>query len=395
MEGFILAAMALMLLALTALVLVGGRGWQKRDAGLTPAPRRWPRVGLTVPVAGADGDLAGRLSSLLAQDYPDYEVVLVTRDLKDPATPAILAVISGCPRARQVVSGPAVSCSQKNHNLLAGIRALGEAPEVLAFCDANQSAPAHFLTELVRPIALGEAQVTGGYQHVIPGDARLATLGRAISVLTLYLVKGVACLDQPWGGATAISRGAFADLAVERLWAENVVDDVSLAARLLEAGMRVRLAPGAVLAAPLAGETLAGWSRWLTRQWLYLKFCLPGSWVAAGMFSFLLLGLVMLAGGRLLLAPWGWVSAGPALGGGLFLALVTALGVAMRRLHPRPGPLLAWIGAFYAAVAMSGWSHLGTWFTRTLNWRGFSYRVARKGKVTEIRPDPKTMTKEA
>ena len=47
-----------------------------------------------------------------------------------------------------------------------------------------------------------------------------------------------------------------------------MVDDVSLAALLQEKGLDAGLAPDANLLTILPGETLAGWSDWLTRQWL-------------------------------------------------------------------------------------------------------------------------------
>lgn len=386
MEGYILAAMGSVLLLLALLVLRGGRVLRKvNPPELAKEPGRWPPVALIVPVAGAAPGLRDRLSSLLNQDYPDYQAIFVTQDQKDPATAVILATMSGATRARLVISGRAQTCGQKNHNLLAGLRLIGDETETLAFCDSNQLAPANFLKELVRPIALGEAAVTSGYHHIIPQDSRIATLGRAITVLTLYLTKGFKRLNQPWGGATAIDRRLFQALKVARLWAETVVDDVSLAARLIRAKILVGEAPGASLATPLEGESLKGWSQWLTRQWLYLKFCLPGTWVAAGLAQHLFSVLVLLAGGQCLLGFLGWISPLPALAATLFLILLSWLGVALRPLHPRAGPLTAWLAAFYASIFMASWCHLKTWFSREIHWRGISYRVGRGGRVTEVR----------
>ncbi len=386
MEGFILGAMGLVLLILGVLVLVGGRALKDGAPGDRPKePERWPPVALIVPVTGTAPGLGDRLSSLLTQDYPDYQVIFATRDREDPATGIILSIIPSHPQGRQVLSGRATTCGQKNHNLLAGLRTIGEEPEILAFCDSNQLAPATWLKELVRPIALGKAAVTSGYHHIIPQDKRIATLGRAISVLTLYLTKGFKRLNQPWGGATGIDRSVFESLGVAKLWAENVVDDVSLAALLIRAGILVELAPWACLATPLGGETLAGWSQWLTRQWLYLKFCLPGAWLAAGLLQHLLTLLVILAGGRCLLGFMGWTSPVAALTAALFLALLTGLGVALRPLHPSPGPLKSWLPAFYAAIFMASWCHVKTWFIQEMHWRGITYRVTWGGRVTEVR----------
>lgn len=382
-EWIIPSAMVLMLLAFAGLLLKGGRtlaatGEEYRGA----LPRQWPKVALLVPVAGAAADLRDNLRSLLSQDYPDYQVIFITRDMQDPASPAIAALIPEYPHARLVLSGPAVSCGQKNHNLLAGLRLVAGAPEILVFCDSTHLAPVNWLEEMVAPIIQGQVAVVSGYHHVLPQDRGLAAWGRAITVLFLYLTKPMARLNQPWGGATAIKRQVFEDLQIAPLWSQNVVDDVSLAARLQEKGLWVGLAAGVSLDTPLQKETLAGWSDWLTRQWLYLKFCLPGIWLAGGGLFFLLAGLVLLAGIRCLAAPLGFT---PSLACPGFLAALTAMAAAFRSIHPQPPGLWVWLRAFYAAIFMAAWCHLRTWPSREIRWRGITYRVGRKGRVLGIK----------
>ncbi|MFC1895696.1 hypothetical protein ACFL0Q_03400, partial [Thermodesulfobacteriota bacterium] len=87
----------------------------------------------------------------------------------------------------------------------------------------------------------------------------------------------------PWGGATALNKTLFDELQVKTIWEENIVDDVSLAACLKKARIRVMTPADATMRTPLDGTSLTSWMRWLTRQWLYLKYCLPGSWLAAGL----------------------------------------------------------------------------------------------------------------
>ena len=217
-----------------------------------------------------------------------------------------------------------------------------------------------------------------------PREPGIAALGRAISVLTLYLTKGFRRLNQPWGGATAIRRSLFENLDVARLWAENIVDDVSLAARLVRAGIPVGspLGPASTL-----HSTTRAWRAGRTgciRQWLYLKFCMPATWLAGGLVVHLFLALVVLAGVRLLLLPLGVVAAGPALAGALFLAGLTGLGLALRSYHPQPGPLAKWLPAYFAALGLASWCHLKTLFTMEMHWRGIIYRVGWRGRVVEI-----------
>ncbi len=383
MESFLLSAMAAIILILALLLLVGGRRLspqhsQARGMEVT----EWPAVALIVPVAGAAPDLAANLHSLLTQDYPDYQVIFCTKDQDDPATPVISALIPAYPQARLVLSGPAVSCGQKNHNLLAGLRLVRGAPEILAFCDSTHLAPAAWLKGMVASIVRGEVQIVSGYHQVLPQNQGLAAWGRAITVLFLYLTKPFARLNQPWGGATAMKRQLFEDLQVAALWSENVVDDVSLAARLQAKGLRVGLAAGVSLDTPMTQDTLSAWRDWLTRQWLYLKFCLPGTWLAMGLLFFLLAGLVLWAGIRCMAAPLGFATnlAYPG-----FLLGLTALAAALRNIHPRPPGLGVWLRGFYAAVFMAAWCHLRTWPRRELCWRGITYRVGWQGRVLGIK----------
>ncbi len=386
MIGIISIIMLFMLLAVAGLVLAGGRAVKTEGppAEADP-PGGWPPVALIVPATGAAPDLAANLHSLLTQDYPDYQVVLVTRDLSDPATPVISSLIRDHPRARLGLSGPAQGCGQKNHSLLAGLRLVGDAPAVLAFADATRLAPPGWLRALVAPLARGKARFASGYHQIWPRDRGVASRSRAVTVLSLYLTKGISWLNHPWGGATAMERTAFEDLEVARLWAGNVVDDVSLAARLKKAGIPVANAPEAVLSTRLTGDSWREWSAWLTRQWLFLKFCLPGTWLAAGALLYLLAGLVLLSAAALLLAPLAWAPPGLTLAATLFLALLTGLGLMLKRLHPQPGPTGLWLAGFYAAILNGAWRHLLTWPIQHIRWRGLCYHTSRGGRVREIR----------
>lgn len=381
---FISGALALTMLCLGGLYCLGRRYILRGEA---PNFRRsagpWPRVAVIIPVAGEYPELRENLRSRLTQDYPRYQVIFATRSEADPATGLIRKLLPDFPLAQLVVCGPASGCSQKNHNLLAGVKAIAPEVEILVFSDANQTTPAHWLEALVQPLIRGEAVVSSSYHHVIPQDARLATLGRSLAVFMIYLGKGVSSWDQPWGGSTAITRGAFTSLGVPNLWSHTVVDDVSLAKRLQQAGINMAAASGAVLATP-ARETMASWENWFIRQIIYLKFYFPLPWMMAGVGIFFVLGLVLLAAGQLGLAAMGYTSWKNAGLSGMFLVTLGAFLTLLRPLHPHPGSWPSYLTAGCLTLAMAAWCHAKTWFTRECRWRRLVYTVDRQGRVTRI-----------
>ena len=235
------------------------------------------------------------LNSLLNQPYPNYEAVLVTRDLEDPATPLVRALLARHPHSRHIVSGPAAGCSQKNHNILAGVGALDDSVEILVFCDSTPPGPARLSPESPAPLVTGAASLTSGFHRIIPGDARVPTLGMLQTVLTLHLLHGFAFIALPWGGATAMLRSVFHDYGIAGVLGTKVLDDFPLGQRLLRFGIRTTPVATAILDTHLTGQTMDGWNTWLTRQLLYLKYCLPSVWLASALVVWVLAGPIVLA----------------------------------------------------------------------------------------------------
>ena len=172
---------------------------------------------------------------------------------------------------------------------------------------------------------------------------------------------------------------------MEELWAGNVVDDVSLVEPLRNAGIKAVLVPSACLSTPLEHETMSGWIEWLTRQILYLKFCLPFSWAAAGVVLYSLAGLMVFSATRCIAGSFGLISPADIFLSLSFLAALGGVGSFLRTLHPSPSQWRPWLISVYITLIVGAWSHLKTLFAREIHWRGITYRVTWKGRVEEIR----------
>ena len=379
----ILVAVALELMLYARLLLGGGRAIRSDDA-IQDSPGGWPAAAMVVPVAGVTPSTRDALRSLLAQDYPDYEVVFSLQDDADPAAPLAEKLIRGVSRGQLVLAGKTASCSQKNRNILAGLKAVRTTPEVLVLCDSTRLAPSGFLRALVAPIARGEARVTSGYHHVAFEGSGILGPARAVTVLILYLTKTVRSMNQPWGGAMAIRRELFEELGVGEIWGSTVVDDVTLAGRLTEAGIPTVLSRGACLSTPVVHDSVSAYIHWLDRQWLYLKFVFPLQWLFAGINQHILAVLSIVSPAAGIAFAAGGASPIQGISAIVFLAGVLCFGLALRRLHPRPGNRARWLAAIFLAIWMSSWSHMRTLFARTVDWKGVRYRVGRGGRVTGI-----------
>jgi len=377
-------------IALLAVLLVK-RVWRAASRAKGAAePAQWPAVTVIVPVTGIRTGTGECLQSLLVQDYPDYEVIFVTASADDAAVPAIRELMTQKPVAtgakrRHVVSGQATVCSQKNHSLLGAVKEMCDSTQVIVFCDSSHIARTDWLSLLVAPVANGETPVTTGYHHVIPKDRRPGTLGRAATVLALYVMHRVPRLSQPWGGNTAVNRKLFENMDIEGLWAKSVVDDVSLAGLLKTALIRVGTLSAAELSTPVCGETVAGWCDWLTRQLFYLRLYFPVPWAVGGAVLCFIATRLLLAGTLCVLFPIGTASAWAFCWSVVFAVSFAWFAAMTRTLHPEPGSPVRWVLTCGAAVFVALWCHVRTWFAREVRWRGAVYRVDGHGTVLNIR----------
>lgn len=347
----------------------------------------WPSCALIIPVSGSGPVIEAALRSLMLQDYPDYQVYMVTAESGEPASAIIERLMLDYPNLTHVVAGPAQGCGQKNHNMLAGLAQAEGSARVYAFCDSTHLAEGDFLRCLLYPQATGKAAFSVGYHEVIPQNRRLVILAYAINVLFMRFVQGIKGLTQPWGGAMAISRAAFEHFRIERLWASNVVDDCSLGAFLKRNNLPIAYCPAALLRTLATDQSRDVWEAWLERQVLFLKFCFPGQWVGLCFFScFMLIPFIWCATGIMEgLLNTGSLSS-PFLALCWFFLFMGLMSLWRKFL---PVKITAWrcFLAFLISCAMLFIVALRTIFARTIHWHNISYQVGKNGRVLSIKDE--------
>lgn len=381
-----IAALVLLFVLGAPAVRAARRVWlEKRrlPAPAEPQPGSPPRLALIVPLTGDSPGMERCLRSLLDQPGMDFDAWFAVQDEADPAAGLVRRLMAGHPRLRLVLSGPAATCCQKNHSLLAALDALAEAgknrpegpPDILVFCDSTHEAAPDFLTRLTAPVAEGRAVLATSYHRVLPEDDRPATLCHFYSALGIHLLQSLPLLCQPWGGATAILRREFLAHGVDAVWARGVVDDFTMGPYLQGRGVRALAVPEAALLTPVAGQTMGRWWDWWFRQLLYLKFCMPGTWLAGT------------AGALGLLGAWCWAAwdlARGGLSGWFYLAALAGLGLPLGGLSQRRLPAWRRAASFLLMQGATLFCYLATWGTNTLRWRGIAYKAGLDGTVRRI-----------
>ena len=351
-----------------------------------PAPQRthWLRTGLIVPAGGNHPRMREALESLLKQDYPALYPVIVTATADEPAAGIARELQARYPQLRHVVAGFAKGCGQKNHNSLKGVEAVEDEVELLAFCDSTHIAPRDFIRRLVAPVVDGEDFSTG-YHKVVARDTGIVTMAYALCVQLMRYLQGISSFTQLWGGAMCFRLSAFRRYGVREFWMTNVVDDCSLADRLIRLGARIRLSGDAVLMTEAREHDLGVWHHWMDRQILFLKFCIPYQWVLLGVLACLMLLPVLWAVLAVLGVLLGKLSFGWLVG---VLVYAAALALVLRswaHFQEAVFPVWRWMVAFCASACMFVWVYLGTILAEGVLWQGIWYEVGRQGRVIRMR----------
>jgi ceramide glucosyltransferase len=392
--NLVTSALVLLAAGATALqltVILGGvlsrRRALRRYAG--QPPRRLPdlKAVVFVPIRGAGDGLAPSLECICAQQSVACDVVAITETEHEAAADLVRSLQSRHPRLRHVAAGAASTCGQKNHNLLAGIRAFPDY-DVYVTADVGILPRPDWLARLLEPLADPDVQVTSSLQWVLPPEGRPAD--RIVLILAsvhAYLHSAAGCpgLVNSWGGSTALRSRAFHADGLGAAWSRAVVDDVVTSAWALKRRRKIVYLPGNLVytvPAPLSAGEL--W-RWLVRQcqlqfynnrvvWLALTAC------HAATFATLVAAPLLVT-----LAALGIGPPSLALAFGGCAGLLAAGAAAMKLNEPDERRSFgAWLVAGLTLMAIGFPALLTASLKRHVDWAGIRYRMSRSGEVLAV-----------
>jgi ceramide glucosyltransferase len=362
-----------------------------------------PKAAVVIPVTGTDAALKANITAFVAQEYPQYQLVLVVCDQNDPAYATLNALVEEATRssaspcnASLVVAGRSHAQGQKVHNLLRGLDEASAGTEVLVFADADARPNSLWLRSLVAPLSIRAVTVSTGFRWYLP-DRSFASQLRAAWDTSVATFMGEHDNSFPWGGSMAIRVEDFNRLQVrERYWASTVSDDYGLGRAVHDGGGRIRFEPRCLVASR-EDSTFAEFIRWTNRQIIITRVYAPRLW-ALGLAAHVLYSLTFIWGFVLLVPAAGWERIAVA----VLLAFILGLGmgkgniraVVAREIFPDEREILARYAKRYWQLTLLVpwvmlWNFVAAGFVRTIEWSGVRYRLRSDHEVEVVARGPR------
>ena len=212
--------------------------WVLRRARRHAPPAHLPRVSVLVPARNEEANIERCVASLLAQDYPDFEV-LVLDDESTDGTGCILARLAAADPRLRVLSGRPLEAGWRGKNWACAQLAAQANGELLFFTDADT----HHQPQTLRAFAtalIGEgADLLGGFPR-----QEVETLGEQFIVpffsWVVYCFTPLAlgyrlrfpALSTAVGQALLFRRAAYEGIGGHRAVRAAIVEDLALARQI-------------------------------------------------------------------------------------------------------------------------------------------------------------------
>jgi cellulose synthase/poly-beta-1,6-N-acetylglucosamine synthase-like glycosyltransferase len=350
-----------------------------------------PSVTLFIPCCGAEEGLEENLRALFHQDYPKLELVFIVEKASDAALPVIRNLTESKMRpSRLIVAGRARACSQKIHNLKAGLAQMGNA-EILAFADSDIRPPPHWLTCLVTTLERNRVGVATSYRFYVPEPGNFATLLRSAWNAGVLTILGDHDHNFAWGGSMALRTEVFREAGVESAWQGALSDDYALTHAVRKAGYKVEFVPHAIV--PSFGRThLAEVLNWCHRQMSITRVYWRNLWRIAGgsqiLFTAFLVAaaLACLAGDALVGLILAFVLAGSAGSGVIRTRALGSMGPDWRkRLQPH---CWAYVVLIPCVSLLTTYGFIRSALSRRIEWRGKTYEMRSPTETTLLDEHP-------
>ncbi len=367
--------------------------------------RDWfrPSTALLIPCKGLELNFKRNISSFLSQDYDNVQLIFIVESQQDPAYIKLCELVDEFSRgvnsnlrtAKILVSGLAVSGSQKIHNLLYAYNQLPSDIEIVAFADSDICVKPNWLSHLVYPFHQAKNGASTGYRWFIPASNNLATLTLSALNAKVAQLLGKSQFNHTWGGSMAIRKETFDSLNISQIWSQTISDDYSLSYAVKKSGLRIAYVP-ACLAASYESTTFGDMFEFARRQFVITRISAVGSW-CFGLFGSLYTVICLWL--SLVVSVWSYHNSSDnfilcvSIFAGFFFCqlaraifrqkmAITLLSGSLRalRLSVIVDLLFFW---FFSIIMLA--IILSSAFGRTIRWRGIRYKIVSPLETTILK----------
>ncbi|MBN2386140.1 MAG: glycosyltransferase [Anaerolineales bacterium] len=286
-------------------------------------------VSVLIPARDEAARIGATLSSLLAQEYPDFELLVLDDNSSDGTAQVVRSTAKGDPRLR-LLQGAELPPGWLGKNWACAQLAAAARGEILLFSDADVIWSPEALAAVMHYLQASRADMATVWptQETCTWAERLIVPLMSLAIIGYLPVLAVhhipfASLAAANGQCLAFRREAYRLLGGHEGVKASVVEDITLARRAKKIGLRLRAADGDGL---VSCRMYASWSA--VRDG-YAKN------VLAGHGSLFLLALSTVFHWLIYLFPWLWLAIGwlaPGYGWPAVPLALIALGVGVRSL---------------------------------------------------------------
>lgn len=367
------------------------------------------KVAVVLCLRGTDPFLPDCIRAILAQDYPNFDLLIVIDNENDPARAVVEECLGDRPTDHvqlQYLSDRKETCSLKCSSIVHAVSCLDDSYEVIAQLDSDVVPHCTWLAELMSAFDDERVGAATGNRWYMPDEPSLGGLVRHIwnsaAITQMYWYR------IPWGGTLAVRTNAIRQAGLLELWSKAFCEDTMLFKQLRRHSLRVRFVPSLMMVNRESCD-LPGLTRWIARQLLTSRLYHPSflATVLHGMaVSLVPLAAIVLFIAAVILGNTAaaiWCAAGLALFAiSVFLAW-PVMEFPVRRIVKRRGEPTRWltpskIVLFLVASALTQVVYAvalsRALFRKHFDWRGVTYRVNAPFRIRMLQYRPYTSTNE-
>lgn len=229
------------------LLIILSNVWITRRVRHHSPPEVFPMVSILIPARNEERSIASCVQSLLAQDYPSFEV-LVLDDQSSDGTRAILEKMVINQPTLRILHGEPPSGNQIGKNWACSQLARQAQGEVLFFTDADTLSRSDTLKTIVTSLLGEQADLLTGFprQEVHTWGERLLVPFFSWAFLSFVPLTLAYKLQLPFlsiavGQMMLFRREAYQEIGGHECVSSSVVDDISLARKIKEKRLRWRV----------------------------------------------------------------------------------------------------------------------------------------------------------